>query len=1000
MTTNSLRRELAFKYIRGEGIEIGALHQPLEVPPNVRVHYVDRLDYETILNHYPEIADCSIKNPDIIDDAQTLSKIQDDVYDFCIANHVAEHMRDPVGAIINWLRVLKSGGILYLSIPDINNPLDSGRALTSIDHLSRDAFTENSQEDYSHFLECARYWNKLQDPAEIEKLASENFKKQYSIHYHTFDKFSLEKFFSLIGAHYPGTFRIRDIFENEINGVHEYIYIIEKDRIRESISTHLKSLQADNTKNINLDVIVPVYNAYEDFVKCLDSLLHHNDGYRIILINDHSTDERIGMLFSDLKSVKNEKLVLLENEQNCGFVKTVNTGIKYSKNDVILLNSDTIVTAHWASKIRLCAYQHAQIATVTPLTNNGTICSVPVFLKENDILPGFTIDEFARMIEQISLGQVIEIPTAVGFCMFIRRSVLDRIGLFDEVTFDKGYSEENDFSRRAISRGYSNVICDNTFVYHRGSSSFSTAKKELYEKNLKIISERYPDYLPAVSQFCSLNPLKEIHMNINARLKTWDCAKKDKRVLIILHTFGGGTEKYALELIEALKNNSIFYILQVSGNHLFLEEINNNQKVKYVFTLPNCIDTSLFYDPGYKALVKQIISTFKINLIQVQHLVGQTLDIFEIAHEENIPILMTINDYHILCPLIFLVDEKGNYCVDLNNFQNCDFCISQRLKKPAGFIKQWRNNFERSLKHVTKFISHNSAVFDIIRKVYDIPDEKIIVIEPGHIPELIEKARNRPVRQLHKPLCIAYIGVLDSSHKGMNLFYSLSRSATLAGKVTWKIAGISEIHKETGYYNDYNVHVYGKFRDYSDLSHALEDVDIVINPSLCETFGYTISEAWAMGLPVLASGVGVPKNRIETTAGGWLIDVTDIPSIENTIMRIVDNPGEYYQKLTTVSRIKLNELPQFSREYAALYNTIPVRDIHYSGSQLSAREIYNAILWENQDEILQKKDTIPLSGFTDPFTTSMPLNRRFIKCIQENGIRYTIGRIIVYLKNL
>src|SRR4030067_1309547 len=113
------RSELASRFIRGTGIEIGALQNPLKVPANVNIKYIDRLNKNDLLNNYPEVKESIRVSPDIIDEAETLNKIVEEQFDFCICNHILEHMADPINAFKNWLRVLKPGSILYLSVPDI-----------------------------------------------------------------------------------------------------------------------------------------------------------------------------------------------------------------------------------------------------------------------------------------------------------------------------------------------------------------------------------------------------------------------------------------------------------------------------------------------------------------------------------------------------------------------------------------------------------------------------------------------------------------------------------------------------------------------------------------------------------------------------------------------------------------------------------------------------------------------------------------------------------------
>ena len=131
------------------------------------------------------------------------------------------------------------------------------------------------------------------------------------------------------------------------------------------------------------------------------------------------------------------------------------------------------------------AYLRENIATVTPLSNNATLASVPNFLEENDIPEFVDFEQYAQDIEDCSLELFPEIPTAHGFCMYIKREALERVGLFDDVTFGKGYGEENDFSYRAMQHGYTHVLCDNTLIRHKGTQSFTAAKQELSNKNLQ-----------------------------------------------------------------------------------------------------------------------------------------------------------------------------------------------------------------------------------------------------------------------------------------------------------------------------------------------------------------------------------------------------------------------------------------------------------------------------------------------------------------------------------
>jgi GT2 family glycosyltransferase len=155
------------------------------------------------------------------------------------------------------------------------------------------------------------------------------------------------------------------------------------------------------------------------------------------------------------------------------------------------------------------------------------MCSIPEFLKNNDIPEGFTIDSFAECVEMCSLNQYPELVTAVGFCMYIKRDAIDKIGYFDEVNFEKGYGEEGDFSVRATQKGYKNVLCDNTFIFHKGRGSFLDTQDDLLQKNHEVLAKLHPGFFPAIGQFEKMNPLKELHNNLKLQMSIWNISSKN-----------------------------------------------------------------------------------------------------------------------------------------------------------------------------------------------------------------------------------------------------------------------------------------------------------------------------------------------------------------------------------------------------------------------------------------------------------------------------------------
>jgi len=277
----------------------------------------------------------------------------------------------------------------------------------------------------------------------------------------------------------------------------------------------------DELKKRPVDIILPIYNGYDYVSQCIESVLRHTDltFHSLTIVDDKSTDDRIGDYLKQMDT-KDINMEIVYNHENIGFVKTVNIGMQRSKNDIILLNSDTVVTKDWVEKMQRAAYSKPKIATVTPFSNNATHCSIPEFLKENEVPIGYTVDSFAQFIEDISLRYYPEIPTSVGFCMYIKRDVNEKIGYFDESNFDKGYGEECDFCARASRSGFIHVLDDSTYIYHKGAVSFTPVKRsKIVDKHLAVIERLYPEFLPRVSTFYAENPLKIIHDYIKYRMQ-------------------------------------------------------------------------------------------------------------------------------------------------------------------------------------------------------------------------------------------------------------------------------------------------------------------------------------------------------------------------------------------------------------------------------------------------------------------------------------------------
>ncbi len=257
-------------------------------------------------------------------------------------------------------------------------------------------------------------------------------------------------------------------------------------------------------------IVVPVFNAPEAVNRCLASLAETIETRQpVIVIDDASTEPEIPELLD--KQPRNWTRV--RNESNLGFVASANLGMTLAAGqDVILLNADTHVTSGWLEAIERCAASDSDIASVTPLTNNGEIASIPRFCHLNPWPDN--PERWAKACREAGPPLYPEVPTAVGFCMYLRRRAIDQIGLFDEAAYGRGYGEENDWCMRAARAGWLHVICDDAFVAHEGGASFGPLGLKPGGEAMETLLSRYPDYMERVNAFIEADPMAERRQKI------------------------------------------------------------------------------------------------------------------------------------------------------------------------------------------------------------------------------------------------------------------------------------------------------------------------------------------------------------------------------------------------------------------------------------------------------------------------------------------------------
>ncbi|KUZ27880.1 hypothetical protein WS52_27150 [Burkholderia territorii] len=276
--------------------------------------------------------------------------------------------------------------------------------------------------------------------------------------------------------------------------------------------------------NRDVTVIVPVYNALNESIACIESVIANSDPehMRLLVIDDGSPDQRVFPALSKFDGIGN--VTVVRNERNIGYTKTVNRGLKLAgTDDVVLLNSDTVVTPNWLLGLKIAAYGPDSVGTVTAMSDNAGAFSFPVPGRANPKPDGMSYDEYASVVLSGSTAKdPIELPTGNGFCMYIKRELVDKVGVFDEEAFPRGYGEENDFCMRGLKAGYKNLLSPWSFVFHVRTASFKGEKAKLVAEGNAAVEKLHPDYPGRVREAFSSSAIKDLHSAVQAAVRAHD----------------------------------------------------------------------------------------------------------------------------------------------------------------------------------------------------------------------------------------------------------------------------------------------------------------------------------------------------------------------------------------------------------------------------------------------------------------------------------------------
>ena len=674
-----------------------------------------------------------------------------------------------------------------------------------------------------------------------------------------------------------------------------------------------------------LTVLVPAYRGVDDVRRCLDSVLRHApDGppFELLVIDDASPEPELVEHLEGLAAGDTPVPVQMRrNQRNRGFVATVNAGMAAVAGDVVILNADTVVTAGWLERLA-GAGSGDDVATVTPLTNFGSICTLPRM-----IIGAFELDSekpdvdgCGAFVARHSLGLRPEVITGVGFCMYVTRRALELCGDFDEAAFGQGYGEEVDFCLRASRVGLRHLVEDSTFVYHRGGGSFGPERAERMAAASAVLHSRYRFFRDANARERSMNPLSVPFAALELGL---DERRTDRpHVLHLLHSSPGeigGTEMHLRALLDALRPEFDFSILYPveSGFVLRSHWTTGGRLVEREILLPGGPRraTTAHDDVAAEAL-RTALDLYRFDAVHVQNLIGHSLAPLAVLADFPGPVLCSVRDLYLACPNHSLLYRNQQPCGIPEDLDLCARCLPETRDLPVEFLGEFRATVADHLDAVDHWVFASQSAADYFLRVYEPATEHIDVIPHGAIIDLDRpQPELDPGRIFDEPLRLAFVG-RGWAKKGLALVNAL---ADAFASTPVEVHHFGELKDPPSP----ELHTHGTY-DHQLLPELLHraGIQVVLLPGpYAETFGHVMTEALVAGLPVVGAGYGALGERIRELGAGWTIDPMVPEQFHDLVERLDACRGEVLRATRAARAAPVLTLRENADRYATLYRS-------------------------------------------------------------------------------
>jgi GT2 family glycosyltransferase/glycosyltransferase involved in cell wall biosynthesis len=667
-------------------------------------------------------------------------------------------------------------------------------------------------------------------------------------------------------------------------------------------------------------VVVPVHNGGETVDRCLNALLRHTPKARLVVIDDASTDAHVVDLLDRLADSGDVELV--RHDRNLGYTRTANHALDIAApDDVVLLNSDTEVGPGWLERLRWVAYSSDRVASVTAVSDNAGAMAVPTTGIANKWPEHLAWGEIARFAARTMMPWAIDCPTGNGFCLYLRRAAIDTVGYFDEVGFPRGYGEENDWCMRALGTGFRNLLAPHVLVRHARGQSFGQFRDELVRAGRRIVDDRHPSYTQRIHDWMD-GP--EMALMRSQAEKVRDALAKRPHVLprrlSVVHRGSGGTPATNRDLLTELDSRQESFLLECDRHSVTLFRWSGGAARSVASWRPETPFTIVDdWREDYARFLTELFVGYAFETIHVRHLLKQPLGTLpRVAGLLGIPLVLSTHDFYYVCPTVHLLDERDRFCGGTCTAGEAECRLPTEFVRDVPPLKhRWVHEWRRRAHHVLRAADAIVATTPSAAAVYDTVfgeafRRKARIIEHGRTFAASWAEVRSDGRRAAGPLRVL-APAQWSPQKGVAYLRELARR--VGPLVEWHVVG-----RDGDTLADVAI-VHGRYErdNFPRLAREIDPDFIGLFSISPETYSHTLTEAWALGIPVLATDIGAVGDRVRAHGGGVLLPHDDL----DTAARVVESLARTKSTPVTPSRPSgIRARQTMAEDYRQLYDEI------------------------------------------------------------------------------